>query len=200
MGAHERKSGRFDVTILFCDIRGFTALFDNRDPEEALAFANSVLGELGAVVEACAGEIDKFTGDGFLAYFGINSSTEVNHAEVACWCAIRLRAALMVINSTRYGFDQPVVSIGMGIHSGPVAAGTISTLNKKEFTVLGSTVNLASRIESLTKFFGVDCLISEETSKRVQDKFVLKEMPPQRLRGVSETATTHWLSPLNIWP
>lgn len=200
MKIDQRKSGRFDVTVLFCDIRGFTALFDNRDPEEALAFANSVLGELGAVVEACSGEIDKFTGDGFLAYFGLNSETTVNHAEEACWCAIRLRSALMNINSTRYGFDQTVVSIGMGIHSGLVAAGTISTINKKEFTILGSTVNLASRIEALTKFFGVDCLISEETAKRVQEKFVLQQMPPQRLRGVSEVATTNWLSPLNLWP
>jgi adenylate cyclase len=188
-------TGRYDATVLFCDIRGFTALFDQRDPLEALGFANSVLAVLGDAVELSGGVIDKFTGDGFLAYFGVPS--QANHAENACRAALRMRATLSSINNARYGSELPVISIGIGIHSGPVAAGVIATKSKSEYTVLGSTVNLASRIEGLTKFFGVDCLLSETTEQLLKDTFLLQKMPPRALRGVTESIGTSWLLPMN---
>ena len=193
-----RFTGRFDASVLFCDIRGFTSLFDQRDPLEALEFANSVLGELGSVVEACGGIIDKFTGDGFLAYFG-RPEENLKHADDACWCAIRMRSALIKINSFRYLTDQIIISTGIGIHSGPVAAGLISAFQKSEYTILGSTVNTAARIESLTKLFSVDCLISMETVQRLTHPFLLQAMPIKPLRGLQESVPTHWLLPMNLW-
>ena len=77
------KAGKFECTILFFDIPGFTAIFDERDLLEAMAFANAVLGAIGTVVEECNGDIDKFTGDGFLAHFGVTGAKQ-NHSRNAC--------------------------------------------------------------------------------------------------------------------
>lgn len=190
------ESMRVNASILFCDIRGFTALFDERDPSEALSFANSVISKLADAVESAHGTIDKFTGDGFLAHFGVSSPCE-SHAEAACKAALGMRRALTDINQQRHILDQPVVSLGIGINSGPLAAGHIQIGQKTEFTVLGRAVNIASRVESLTKEFSVDCLISDTTAQLVKDLFLLQPMPERQLRGINEKATVHWLLPMN---
>lgn len=191
------RAGRFPATVLFCDIRGFTTMFDQRDPLEALTFASSVLGALGDVVEANSGTIDKFTGDGFLAHFGI-TPPDRSHASDACRCAIEMRKALVKINSARFFENQPIVNIGLGIHSGLVAAGTIATKTKSEYTIIGSTVNLASRIEGLTNYFSVDCLLSTETADLLAGEFEIQKMQPRVLRGIKELVTTYWLLPMNV--
>jgi adenylate cyclase len=190
-------SARYRATILFCDVREFTALFNERDPFEAVEFANTVLVELGHIVEKSNGSIDKFTGDGFLAHFGIEGENVVAHAEDACRCALRLIQRLIEINSQREIVNQPVIQIGIGIHTGDVATGTIATSRKSEFTVLGGVVNMASRIESLTKYFSVDCLVSEVTMSAVGAKFEFQKMPAKALRGVSQSSHTYWLLPTN---
>lgn len=183
---------------MFCDIRGFTELFDQRDPIEAVQFANAVLGELGNVVEACGGTVDKFTGDGFLAHFGILTPAK-NSALDACWCAIRMRDQLMTVNTSRYISDQPVVSIGIGIHHGTVATGVISTFTKSEFTVLGDVVNMAARIESLTKEFTVDCLVSEAVVNEIGSELMFQKMPFRPLKGIRSAQLTYWLLPTNLF-
>jgi class 3 adenylate cyclase len=191
------------ATVLFCDIRGFTSLFDERDPMEALGFANTVLAVMGSIVEACGGTIDKFTGDGFLAHFGVlgreQEDVDAKFAEAACWCAIRIRECLTEINLTRHIREQPTVEVGIGIHSGVVASGVISTFSKSEFTVLGTTVNTASRIESLTKEFSVDCLVSDDLYKLCSEKFDFQPMPVRILRGLKASRLTYWLLPTNLF-
>lgn len=189
-------AARYEATVLFCDIRGFTALFDNRDPIEAVTFANTVISRLAAEVESCRGEIDKFTGDGFFAHFGVVDALD-RPAYQAVQCALGIRRALVAINRERYVSDQPVLSIGIGINSGPVAGGVITIGSKNEFTVLGKTVNVASRIESLTKEFSVDCLISSATASLVTKDFLLQPMPERQLRGLNEKSIVHWLLPMN---
>ncbi|RYZ69602.1 MAG: adenylate/guanylate cyclase domain-containing protein, partial [Proteobacteria bacterium] len=177
-------------------IRGFTALFDNRDPIEALTFANTVISRLANEVESCKGTIDKFTGDGFLAHFGVIEPVE-NAAKLACQCALGIRKVLSTINRERHVSDQPTISIGIGINSGQVAAGVIVAGHKEEFTVLGKTVNVASRIEGLTKEFSVDCLMSSSTAELVKKDFMLQAMPERQLRGLNEKSVVHWLLPMN---
>lgn len=191
-----RQPKRYTASILFLDIREFSSLFDQHDPIEVLNFANTVLSELGMVVEACGGVIDKFTGDGFLAHFGILTET-TSHVEDACWCAIRLRTAAQQLNLNRYFDQQPVISIGMGIHTGTVAAGVITTSIKAEFTVLGDVVNLTSRIESLTKEFSVDCLVSSSVFDAVNGSFSFQKMPHREIRGSKASQEIYWLLPTN---
>src|SRR5579885_2598784 len=149
---------RKEASVLFCDIRGFTSLFDRADPLDAFQFANSVLARLGQEVLELGGALDKFTGDGLLAHFGVVGELP-SHAVTAVNCAIRMGRALSEINRTRYFARQPVVSLGIGVCSGPIAYGSITVGERKEMTVLGDVVNTASRIEGLTKRFCVDILL-----------------------------------------
>lgn len=183
-------------TVLFCDIRNFTSLFDDKDPFEAVEFANSVLAVLGEVVEEKNGTVDRFTGDGFLAHFGFASEDE-NHAEQACITAIAIRKKLNEINAQRYFKVEQVVSVGIGIHTGEAAYCKIETHQLTQTTVLGDTVNIAARIEELTKFFVVDVLISEDTYHILKDHFKFQKMPEKKLRGKKNPFPTYWLLPLN---
>ncbi|WP_148898856.1 adenylate/guanylate cyclase domain-containing protein [Fodinibius salinus] len=190
------QAEKWEATILFCDIRNFTKLFDEEDPLEAVQFANSVLAELGEEVEKKGGKVDRFTGDGFMAHFGIiNGST--NHVEDACKTALKMRSTLQHINTARYLDVQQVVSAGIGIHTGTVAHGEISTKQIKQTTVLGDVVNTTARIERLTKYFSVDILLSYESYKRVEKDFQFKEMAPQRIQGKENEIATYWLLPMN---
>lgn len=193
-----RAPGRYQATIMFLDIRGFSSLFDQHDPIEVLTFANTVLSELGMVVEACGGVVDKFTGDGLLAHFGIVGESK-SHAEDACWCAIRLRTTVQNLNLSRYFDQQPVIAVGIGIHTGTVAAGVITTSVKAEFTVLGDVVNLAARIESLTKEFTIDCLVSKSVFDATNSTFKFQKMPYREIRGSKVPQETYWLLPSNLF-
>ncbi|WP_340104038.1 adenylate/guanylate cyclase domain-containing protein [Rhodohalobacter sp. 8-1] len=185
-----------DATVMFCDIRNFTVLFEKKDPIKAIAFANEVLAVLGKEVENNNGVVDRFTGDGFLAHFGLNQS-DLNHAEMACRSVIGLRTKLSNINSERYLREESVLNIGVGIHSGIVAVGDITTGNITQRTILGDTVNTASRIESLTKYFSVDALISESTKDRLKGDLKLQKMPLKELKGKKRNVQTYWLLPMN---
>ena len=190
------KADRKIGTILFCDIRNFTHLFEEEDPLKAVAFANSVLAELGSVVERGGGAVDRFTGDGFLAHFGILQDDDT-HTKSACRVAIEMRAALQEINAQRYLDVERVVSIGIGIHSGEVAYGEIKTDQINQKTVLGDVVNTAARIEGLTKHFSVDILLSNDSYECVRDEFNFQKMSPRKLSGKRKQVVTHWLLPMN---
>lgn len=188
----EKKEG----SVFFCDVRNFTHLFDEKDPFEAVEFANTVLAVLGEEVEANDGTVDRFTGDGFLAHFGFEKSIE-HHAEQACSTAIAIRKKITEINTKRYFQDETVVTAGIGIHTGTAAYCRIETNQLEQVTVLGDTVNTAARIEEMTKYFIVDVLVSDETYSVIEDKFSFQKMPPKSIRGKKKTIQTHWLLPTN---
>lgn len=194
----KRPPSRGEATIMFLDIRGFSSLFDQHDPLEVLQFANTVLSELGMVVEASGGVVDKFTGDGFLAHFGILEKNNT-HVQDACWCAVRIRECVEKLNLNRYFNQEVVVAVGIGIHTGIVASGVITTSVKAEFTVLGDVVNLAARIEGLTKEFTVDCLVSEAVYKSCKEQFSFQKMPHRQIKGFKESQETYWLLPTNFF-
>jgi len=181
---------------MFCDIRNFTMLFEKEDPIKAISFANEVLAVLGNEVEKNNGVVDRFTGDGFLAHFGVGRSVS-NHADMACRSVIDMRDCLTQINSKRYLKTENVLNIGMGIHSGEVAVGEITSGKITQKTILGDTVNTASRIESLTSFFTVDTLISESTKNQISEVWKLQKMPLKKLKGIERDVQTYWLLPMN---
>ncbi|MDZ7719152.1 MAG: adenylate/guanylate cyclase domain-containing protein [Balneolaceae bacterium] len=191
--APEEKYG----TVLFCDIRNFTSLFDDRDPIEAAIFAKNVLAKMGRVVEDNRGIVDQFTGDGFFAHYGFEKEVE-NHAEHACQTVVDLRKTLTDINNMRYFDIQMMINVGIGIHTGEAAYCEISTENFKQTTVMGDTVNTASRIGDLTKYFIVDTLVSKETYDLVKDKFMFQKLHEKNIRGKKNSIHTYWLLPLNL--
>lgn len=183
-------------TILFCDIRNFTALFENRDPIDAVEFANTVLTVLGEVVEEHHGTVDRFTGDGFLAHFGFKKELD-QHSEHACQTAIAIRQKLNEINTRRYLKVESVINAGIGIHTGEAAYCKIKTNQLEQTTVLGNTVNVTARIESLTKYFAVDVLTSAETYHLLKNQYKFQKMPERKIKGINNKVSTYWLLPLN---
>ena len=185
-----------NVTVLFCDIRNFTSLFDDRDPTEAIEFANSVLAVLGEIIEDHGGIVDRFTGDGFLAHFGLNDD-ESNHALQACNAIKDIRSGLNKVNMNRYFSEQTVVTVGIGINTGTVASGIIKTNQFEQHTILGDVVNTTARIEQMTKYFMVDVLVSESTYNETSDHFSFQKMPLKSVPGKKKLIQTYWLLPIN---
>jgi adenylate cyclase len=181
---------------MFCDIRNFTVLFEKQDPIKAVAFANEVLAVLGKEVESCGGQVDRFTGDGFLAHFGVDEPLD-DHADSACRAVLGMRKRLRKINNARYLKEQNVLNLGVGIHSGELAVGEVTTGKITQRTILGDTVNTASRVEGLTKYFSVDALITETTKEQLTKDFKLQKMPLKKLKGKKRDVQTYWLLPMN---
>jgi class 3 adenylate cyclase len=157
---------RYEATVMFTDIRGFTTMSERLEPEEVFAFLNDYLGRMIEVIAARGGIIDKFLGDGILAVFGlpVQSST---HADDAFNAAMDMRAALVAMNAERAASGREGVRIGIGMHSGEVIAGNVGSAKKLQFTVIGDAVNLASRIEGLNKDYGSYLLLSKATYERL---------------------------------
>lgn len=149
-----------DMTILFTDIRSFTPLSEKMTPAETFDFINSYLHEMGPIIRQNNGFIDKYIGDAIMALF-----VEPDDAVRA---GISLLQKLKVFNAKRAQIDSEPIKIGIGIHSGRVMLGTIGETHRMEGTVIGDAVNLASRLESLTKNYGLPFLISEETKRRLK--------------------------------
>jgi class 3 adenylate cyclase len=179
-----------EVTVLFADIRGFTQLSEALAPSEVLAFVNAYLQVMTQAVVQHGGRLDKVMGDGMMAVFGAPLA-DAAHARHAVLAALEMRGALELFNAGRAAKGQPPIRIGMGLHSGTVTAGNVGWASHKlEYTVLGDTVNLASRIEGLTKEFGVDLLASEATVLAAGAGVRARVMPEVQVKGKSAPVRT----------
>lgn len=147
------------ATILFSDLRGFTSLAESADPAELLEQLNDYLGRMTGIVLASGGAVDKFLGDGILAVWGTLETTSADQsATPALECAAEMVRELAVLNESRLASGKPAWKLGIGVHRGPVIFGNVGSPQKMELTVIGDTVNLASRTESLNKTYGTEVL------------------------------------------
>jgi adenylate cyclase len=129
--------------------------------------------------------INKFLGDGFMALFGVDSSAS-DHADQALAAGRSMQRALERLNLERAQRGEEVIGIGIGINTGRVIVGSIGSPDRMEFTVIGNTVNVASRIEALNKTIGTSLLISKMTREALKRPPALRLLPPQQVKGVSE--------------
>lgn len=173
---------RREVTVLFVDVRGFTTIAETSDPSEAVAILNEYFEDLVERVFAHGGTLDKYLGDGLLAYFGAPRPSET-HADDAIACALAMLDAVDVVNERRSTRGERTLRIGVGLHSGPAVIGDIGALRRREFTVVGDTVNVASRVESLTKELGVSLACTESTRERSRAGLVWRDLGVSRVRG-----------------
>ncbi len=175
------------VTILCCDIRGFTALSEQLPPGQLVAFVNRLYGRITRVVDEQRGVIDKFLGDAVLCIFEGEDS-----AERAVACGVNM---LAVVASFNIETDRPLgqtVQVGIGLHTGPVILGTIGTRDRMDSTVLGLAVNLAKRLEEVTRLLGVDMLITDQVARQ------LPEGHGHRLRYLTEATLKGCSAPVRI--
>jgi adenylate cyclase len=182
------------VTILFLDLRGFTARAAEAGPKVIVNFLNRFLQAMVEIVEVeHGGMVNKFLGDGFMAIFGAGSSA-TGHADdaVAAGCSMLRRLKLFNADLIRTN-DRPL-AIGVGINTGRAIVGSIGSPERMEFTVIGNTVNVASRIEALNKRLGTSLLLSKATKDHLTQPVNLRALPPQQVKGVEEPVEIFTLS------
>jgi len=174
-----------DVVVFFSDIRGFTAFSEKRSPEEVVEMLNEYFGAMVKIINARGGVVDKFIGDAIMAVWGApqGSPKDAHNAVMAC---LDMRKSLEELNEKRIARGQPAINIGMGLHAGKAISGTIGSDERMEYTVIGNTVNTASRIEASTKAFGADLLITDSVIEGVGDAFVVELAGAAEVKGRSE--------------
>jgi class 3 adenylate cyclase len=143
------------ITILFADIRGYTSMSEQMTPLETFALLNDYLACMGQVINDTGGFIDKYIGDAIMALFEDETTGCALHA------ALAMQQSLKVFNEKRSREFQPTVNIGIGIHRGEVVMGTIGFTSRIESTVIGDAVNVAARVEGLTRKYNCDVLVTE---------------------------------------
>jgi class 3 adenylate cyclase/DNA-binding NarL/FixJ family response regulator len=184
---------RTRATVLFFDIRNFTAFSENLHAEEVVRFLNELFSDIVDIIFEHAGTLDKFLGDGLMAVFGVPLSTGADELN-AVSAALKIRDAVNEINRLRVLENQPPIKFGIGIHTGDVVAGNVGSKKRVDYTVIGRSVNLASRVESLTKHFNTDILITQETFDKVKDHVECSPLEAVAVKGIQQPVTTFSVS------
>ncbi|MBF0328893.1 MAG: response regulator [Nitrospirae bacterium] len=179
-----------ELSVLFSDIRQFTSISEKLTPEENFRFLNEYLRYIGPVITSNGGFIDKYIGDAIMALFpGIHSGV----ADDAVIAAIGMRHSLSEYNLERKKTGHSAIDIGIGINTGRMTLGTIGFETRMDSTVIGDTVNLASRIEGITKKYNIPIVISEFTIRKLREpeKFHIRELDKVRVKGKEEPITVY---------
>lgn len=157
---------RAEISIMFADIRGFTSLSETRKAEEVSALLNEYFTELEPIIAKHNGVINKFIGDAVLVIFG-DPTPDKYHARNAVKCAEEMRQKVRQIRDRWICEGKPKIDIGIGINTGEAFIGNVGSANRFEYTVIGDTVNIASRIEDYNKIYKTQILISENTYNKI---------------------------------
>ncbi len=174
-----------EVVVFFSDIRGFTAFSEKRKPEEVVAMLNEYFAIMVGVINRHGGVVDKFIGDAIMAIWGAPKGSDQD-AQMALRACIEMRKGLNELNEKRIARGENPIMIGMGLHAGRAISGTIGSDERMEYTVIGNTVNTASRIEASTKAFGADLLVSDDVISRVGNNFILDYAGAAEVKGRSD--------------
>ena len=179
-----------DVIVFFSDIRGFTAFSEKRKPEEVVGMLNEYFAVMVKIINANGGIVDKFIGDAIMAVWGVPKANkkDAHNAVKAC---LEMRRALADLNEKRMGRKEPPIQIGMGLHAGSAISGTIGSDERMEYTIIGNTVDTGSRIESSTKAFGSDLLVSDTVLEKIGDSYLTEYAGSAEVKGRSEPLKLH---------
>ncbi len=171
-----------EATVLFSDIRSFTSISEAIGAQETVRMLNDYFGVMVDVISDHNGILDKFIGDAIMAVFGAPLPSP-HDAENAVQASVDMLRALDQLNQSRQQQGEPLISIGIGLNTGEVLSGNIGSSKRMDYTVIGDAVNLAARLESATKGFGTELLISEFTAQQIKRTHSLREVDLLRVKG-----------------
>ena len=188
---------RKEIAVLFSDVRGFSALSETADPEKLVAQLNEYLGQMVGVVFRHKGTLDKFVGDAVMAVWGtVVSAGATEDCRRAVQAALDMLAAAEQMRRRWLAESRAELRLGIGINQGSAIFGNIGSEEKMEPTVIGDAVNLASRLEGLTKRYGVPLILSESVARHVRGVFPLRTVDTVRVKG-RRAAVTVYTIPLD---
>ncbi len=178
---YSMDSNKRELSVLFTDIRGFTTISEKLDADELSDLLNRFLTPMTQVVHDTKGTIDKYMGDCIMAFWGAPVPNE-RHAHQAVKAGLDMLRSLEVLNLKFWKAGQPEIAIGVGVNTGTMSVGNMGSRFRRAYTVLGDAVNLASRLEGLTKAYGVDFLVSSFVVDEAPE-FVYREVDRVRVKG-----------------
>jgi len=178
-----------ELTVLFCDVREFTALSENLTPRDLSAMMNAYLTPMTSAIHDYRGTVDKYIGDSIMAFWGAPVPNE-NHARDAVGAALAMLEKIPLLTREFGARGWPKLAIGIGINTGAMNVGDMGSEFRKAYTVLGDAVNLASRLEGLTKEYGVGVIIGEETRRAIPE-MICREIDRVRVKGKAAAVTIY---------
>ena len=194
--SYSMKATTKELTVMFCDMRGFTQMSETMEPTQLQALLNSVFSRLTDQIRSNRGTIDKYMGDCVMAFWGAPVDTP-DHASLAVKTALAMANAVRTLNEEHRAKGLPEIGIGIGLNTGTMCVGDMGSDIRRSYTVIGDSVNLGSRLEGLSKIYGVDIVVSESTRKLAPD-FAWQELDKVRVKGKDQAVTIFWpLAPLS---
>jgi adenylate cyclase len=179
------RAEKKEVTVLFADLVGFTALCERVEPSVLLRILNGYFERMSSAISDHRGRISTFIGDGILALFG---ALEPNpwQGDDAVHAALAMRGDLEAYNRELTAEGLPPLSVGVGLHRGRGVAGLVGSKDLMEFAFVGRIVNVAARVQDLTRQFPTDIILTEALQKTLDARFVLRPLPPTAVKGVEK--------------
>jgi adenylate cyclase len=179
-----------ELTVMFSDMRGFTALSETMLPQRLQQLLNHVFSRLTHIIRLRRGTIDKYMGDCVMAFWGAPVDTP-NHARLAVQAALEMTAAVQEVNVEHRTQGLPPIGMGVGLNTGTMCVGDMGSDLRRSYTVIGDAVNLGSRLEGLSKHYGVDIVVSDSTRVEAGEDFIWQELDKVKVKGKDEAVTIH---------
>lgn len=189
---YDMRATERELTVMFSDMRGFTSLSETMTPQALQELLNQVFSRLSVCVRQRRGTIDKFMGDCIMAFWGAPVPTS-EHARLGALAALDMRAAIAAINLEHQARGLPPIGMGVGLNTGHMCVGDMGSDLRRSYTVIGDAVNLGSRLEGLSKHYGVDIVASESTRAQAGDDLVWQEIDRVRVKGKEAAVTIYTL-------
>ena len=193
--SYSMEGRKAELTVLFSDIRGFTTISEGLQPDELATLMNEYLGSMTEVVQKHRGTLDKYIGDAIMAFWGAPVD-DPEHAKNAVLTALEMQQQLVKLNETLVAKGWPHLAIGVGVNTGNMTVGDMGSPVRKSYTVMGDAVNLGSRLEGITKEYGVGVIVGEETREILRKEFAFRELDRVRVKGKEEAISIY--EPLGI--
>lgn len=184
---YSMKAHSKEMTVMFCDMRGFTKLSENLEPTQVQELLNEVFSRLTEVIRGNRGTIDKYMGDCVMAFWGAPVETS-DHPYLAVKTAMEIAQTVSVLNQDHRARGLPEIGVGVGVNTGIMCVGDMGSDIRRAYTVIGDAVNLGSRLEGLSRIYGVDAVVSESTRKLVP-QFAWAELDKVRVKGKDQSVS-----------